>query len=238
MDKLLKLFSNVEKINNIVIITGAGISSESGIETFRGNNSLWKKYSIYEVARPEAMILTPDIFYSFQNNMAEVIKKAEPNSAHMSILKLEKKFNITIITQNIDNLHEKAGNINVNHIHGKISDVICNSCNHETFYSKNIFGKRCSRCENGFYRPDIVLFKESVKNIKQSKEVIKRSDLFLQVGTSGIVSPVRNFPELANCMKINISLEKPQNINFFDYDIKGYASIEVPKLVSFLLDNF
>lgn len=119
-----KKLSFNQDVKKIFILTGAGISAESGLSTFRDKNGLWGKHSIYEVARPEAMDLTPEIFYNFQNMRAKSYKDKMPNIAHLSLKKLEERFEVYIITQNIDDLHEKAGSTSITHIHGKLHECI------------------------------------------------------------------------------------------------------------------
>ena len=237
----IKEFSEIEnKINNIkniVIITGAGISAESGINTFRDKGGTWENHSVYEVARPEAMDLTPELFFRFQNERAIDMKNKKSNIAHQSLKNLEQKYNVSIITQNVDDLHEKAFSSNILHIHGEINKVICNSCNYSTEYVDNIYGTNCYNCTEGKYRPDVVLFKESLKELYPAYDMIEQADLFIQIGTSGNVYPVAGFPDLFNGLKINISLDEPNNIHYFDFDLRGKATKIVPKLVALLLNK-
>lgn len=233
--ELKKISKNLKnRFQNIVVVTGAGISKESGIDTFRDKNGIWKRYSIYEVARPEAMELTPEIFYNFHNKRAIELKDIKENASHTSLKDLELDYNTDIITQNVDDLHEKALSRNVLHIHGELYKVICNNCSSNIEYKDNIFGTNCINCNVGKYRPDIVLFKESVKDINLAYSILDEADLLIQIGTSGKVYPVADFPRHFEGIKINISLEEPDNIKYFDYNLKGRATKFVPLLVKIL----
>lgn len=228
-------------IKKIFILTGAGISAESGISTFRDKHGLWGKHSIYEVARPEAMELTPEIFYNFQNMRAKSYKDKVPNIAHLYLKKLEEKFEVYIVTQNIDDLHEKAGSTTIKHIHGKLHECICNTCHHKFEYFNDIFGSDCKNCHVGKVRPDVVLFKEQPKYMKEIFSLIYKSDLFIQIGTSGKVYPAANlikeFNEMENKASINISLEPTDNNKEFKYSFYGNASKWVPYIVNQLLEK-
>lgn len=222
-------------IKRIVIITGAGISAESGINTFRDNNGLWENYSVYEVARPEAIELTPEIFFKFQNERAIDMKNKVPNKAHKELSKLEQKYHVSIITQNIDNLHEKAGSNNIIHIHGTNNEYKCTHCTNKGIYQDNIYGEECLECNKGLLRPNVVLFKEQVYDLYPSLDLIEKADLFIQIGTSGTVYPVAGFPEYTKALKINISLKEPDNEHYFDFNFKGKATKLVSELVKTLL---
>jgi NAD-dependent deacetylase len=235
--KILKKLELSNSIKKIVILTGAGISKESGIETFRDNNGLWEKYSIYEVARPEAMLETPQIFYSFQNERAKEYKNKIPNLAHKSLKELEDFFDVAIITQNIDDLHEKSSSKNILHIHGKLYKVRCNYCYKAHHYAHDIFGSLCDYCDKGRLRPDIVLFKEQPLYLNTVDRLLKEADLFIQIGTSANVYPAANFVKQTKAIKINISYDLPMNDSEFDYSFYGKATKLVPLLVNKLIDN-
>ena len=231
LEKMLLL----DDIKNIVVITGAGISAESGINTFRDKGGMWENHSVYEVARPEAMELTPELFFKFQNDRAKEMKTKKPNKAHFSLKELENNYNVNIITQNVDDLHEKAFSSNLLHIHGTLHKVICNQCDNETDYIENIYGQSCPKCELGKFRPDVVLFKESLKDLYGAYSIIENADLFIQIGTSGNVYPVADFPATYdNGIKINISLDEPNNSQYFDYDFRGKATKIVPLIVNLI----
>lgn len=235
--KNLIVMSKIEDIKpkNIVILTGSGISAESGISTYRDKNGLWQKHSVYEVSRPEAIELTPDKFFEFQNKKTTLLTNKQPNKAHISLSELEKNFNVTIITQNLDLLHEAAGASNVLHIHGKVKEAICHICKANVEYQLDIFGKNCIHCDKGLIRPNIVLFKERPLYLKESFSALSKADLFIQIGTSGSVYPAAQFVQQTNALKINISLSEPENISSFDYSLFGKATKIVPKLVRKLL---
>lgn len=233
--KKLKLLPNIKKI---FILTGAGISAESGISTFRDKDGLWNNYSVYEVARPEAMELTPDIFFNFQNMRAKEYHEKKPNRAHHSLKELESQFEVFIITQNIDNLHEQSNSSNIKHMHGKLHECYCNYCLQKFDYKEDIFGELCSYCKKGKIRPDVVLFKEKPKYLDEIYRLLNESDLFIQIGTSGNVYPAANLIKefkKQNKPTINISMEKPENDEYADFSFLGKATKLVPYVVQYLL---
>ena len=196
---------------------------------------MWKKHNIYEVARPEAIELTPKKFFDFQNKKALMFKDKKPNVAHKKLVDLEDVFNVFIITQNIDDLHEKAGSDYVLHIHGVAREAICHKCQKEVRFEDGIYGKQCSNCAGGLIRPKLVLFKERPFYMAQITRLLKEADLFIQIGTSGEVYPAADFVRQVSCPTINISLDKPENNDLFTYSFLGKATNVVPKVVSNLL---
>jgi len=176
-------------MKKLVVFTGAGISQESGIKTFRDSGGLWEEYDIMDVATPEAWEKDPELVLEFYNKRREQTLGAEPNEAHRLIAELEKYFNVQIITQNIDDLHERAGSTNVLHLHGEITKV--RSVKTEEIYTtgyKPIFMN--DLCKAGHQlRPHIVWFGEEVPNMEVAQEIAKSADIFLIVGTSLNVYP-------------------------------------------------
>lgn len=178
------------KTLKIVILTGAGISAESGLQTFRGSDGLWEGYNIYDVATPEAWHKDPGMVQHFYNMRRKAVLDAEPNEAHLALARLENKHDVTIITQNIDNLHERAGSTRVLHLHGEITksrstidpDLIYNIEGHEL--------RMGDKCELGAQlRPHIVWFGEAVPMIEEAAGIVAGADLFMVIGTSLLVYP-------------------------------------------------
>jgi NAD-dependent deacetylase len=178
------------KNQKLVVLTGAGISAESGLKTFRDSDGLWEGYNIEEVATPEAWHKNPSLVQQFYNERRKAVLEAEPNKAHVLLAELEEQFNVHIITQNIDNLHERAGSNNVLHLHGEIVK------SRSTFNSDDIYPvkgwklKMGDVCKAGYQlRPHIVWFGESVPLIEPAKEIVSDADIFVIIGTSLQVYP-------------------------------------------------
>ncbi len=174
----------------VVVLTGAGISQESGISTFRDANGLWENHRIEDVASPEGFAKNPELVLHFYNLRRAQAQEVKPNDAHFALKDLEKDFEVVIITQNVDNLHERAGSTNVLHLHGELSKV------RSTAYPELIYEigglpiKLGDLCEKGSQlRPHIVWFGEGVPNIYPAAEITKQADFFMIIGTSLVVYP-------------------------------------------------
>lgn len=184
----------------LVILTGAGISAESGLKTFRDSDGLWEGYEVTEVATPRGWRKNPELVLDFYNQRRKNVADAQPNAAHSGLADLEKDFDITIITQNIDDLHERAGSTNVLHLHGEIFKM--RSEKDETLISE-IRGdiKLGDIAKDGAqFRPNIVWFEEPVSIIEQAIPIVGAADIFVVVGTSLVVYPAAgliNYVELA-----------------------------------------
>lgn len=174
----------------LVVLTGAGISAESGLKTFRGSDGLWEGYNIIDVATPEAWIKNPELVQRFYNERRTQILAAQPNAAHLALAKLEEYFDVTIITQNIDDLHERAGSTQIIHLHGIITYAQSN-LNASLIYP--IIGdeiKMGELCELGSQlRPHVVWFGEAVPMIEPAAFLCKEADLFMVIGTSLAIYP-------------------------------------------------
>ena len=172
------------------MLTGAGISAESGLKTFRGSDGLWEGYNIIDVATPEAWIRNPELVQRFYNERRAQILAAQPNNAHLALVKLEEYFVVTIITQNIDDLHERAGSTQIIHLHGIITYAQSN-LNASLIYP--VIGdeiKMGELCELGSQlRPHVVWFGEAVPMIEPAAFFCKEADLFMVIGTSLAVYP-------------------------------------------------
>jgi NAD-dependent deacetylase len=173
----------------LVVLTGAGISAESGLKTFRDTDGLWEGYDVYEVATPGGFAKNPQLVLDFYNVRRRDVASVQPNGAHVALAELEKDFNVTIITQNIDDLHERGGSTNVLHLHGEIFKM--RSCKDES----KIFDCRGdinvgSLAEDGSQlRPHIVWFEEQVPMIEEAAKVMRTAEIFAVVGTSLLVYP-------------------------------------------------
>lgn len=174
---------------NLIVLTGAGISAESGLKTFRDSDGLWMGYDVYEVASPQGWQKDPELVLNFYNQRRKEVAKALPNKAHKGIADLEKDFNVTVITQNIDDLHERAGSKNVVHLHGEIFKMRSEN-DPDTFYEIKDDISFGQKAPDGFQlRPHVVWFGEPVSMIEEAAKILARADVFILVGTSLQVYP-------------------------------------------------
>ncbi len=228
---------------NIVILTGAGISAESGLATFRASNGLWNNHKVDDVATIEAFERNPAYVHEFYNELKPELQKAKPNPAHIAISTLQNMYpadNISVITQNVDTLHEKAKNINVYHIHGQINQSVCLNCGHilETFGDVGV-ETVCENCNvPGMMKPNIVFFGENLLYMNEVDALLRKCDLFLSVGTSGVVFPAASFVQTAKyygATTVEFNLETTSNNYFFDKHIIGKAGVTLPAFVDELI---
>lgn len=227
---------------NIVILTGAGISAESGLATFRSSNGLWNNHRVEDVASVEGFERNPELVHDFYNNLKEEIQKAKPNSAHLAITKLQQQYpaKISVITQNVDTLHEKAGNQNIYHIHGQINQAVCLNCGHilETFGDVST-ETVCENCRiAGMMKPNIVFFGEQLLCMDEVEKLLRTCCLFISVGTSGVVFPAAAFVQTAKYYGADtyeFTLETTSNNYYFDKHIYGKAGETFSKFVDELL---
>lgn len=203
----------------IVVLSGAGISAESGLGTFRDSGGLWEKYKIEDVATPEAWSKNPKLVTDFYNMRRKQAYEAKPNEGHLALADLEKDFDVTIITQNIDDLHERAGSSKVIHLHGEINKVKSSGPNSESKYypKKNWEVKIGDLCPDGFQlRPHVVWFGEAVPMLDKAAEICQTADIFIVVGTSLNVYPaaglIHYVPSEAKCFLVDPSeVSVPKN---------------------------
>ena len=223
---------------NIVILTGAGISAESGLATFRASNGLWNNHKVEDVATIEAFERNPAYVHEFYNELKKELVKAKPNKAHLAITRLQKEYdaNISVVTQNVDTLHEKAGNQNIYHIHGQINQAVCLNCGRilETFGDVDT-ETVCPHCHiAGMMKPNIVFFGENLLCMDKVDHLLSECDLFLSIGTSGVVFPAASFVQIAkynNAKTYEFNLEPTSNNYFFDHHIYGPAGTTLPAFV-------
>lgn len=232
------------KYKHILFLTGAGISAESGLSTFRSENGLWNNHRVEDVATIEAYLRNPDYVHQFYNDMRPELLKAEPNPAHLAITELQNNHpaEVNVVTQNVDTLHEKAGNTNIYHIHGQINQIVCMNCGHvfETWGDVSSEDK-CEKCGiTGMLKPNIVFFGENLLYMNKVDELLKSCDLFISVGTSGVVYPAAGFVQIAKMFgadTMELNMEQTSNNRLFDRHIYGPAGTTLPALVKELLEN-
>ncbi len=230
----------------IVILTGAGISAESGIKTFREQEGLWEGHVIEDIATPGGFIRNPDLVHHFYNERRKALKhpSIKPNKAHFALSKLQKEWKeeVCVITQNVDNMHERAKQTEVIHMHGELLKVFC-------IYCENIFEWKkhtstalpCPKClKTKSLRPRIVWFEEMPFEMELIDEKLAQAGLFISIGTSGNVSPAAGFVEqafLAGAQTIEINLQPSVNQKFFQKSIYGKATKVIPLFVEQLLEK-
>ena len=229
-------------MKNLVVLTGAGISQESGLKTFRDMGGLWEEYDITEVASPVAWKRNPELVLKFYNERRKQLINAKPNAAHIALAELEKHFNTYIITQNVDNLHERAGSKNVLHLHGELIKARSTVDPNLIYELKHWELKLGDKCEKGSQlRPHIVWFGEAVPAIEQAVEIATTADIFVVIGTSLNVYPAAG---LINYTKENtpIYLIDPNNVDITDYKqiefINKKASIGTQLLAKKLIKKY
>ena len=229
---------------NIVILTGAGISAESGIQTFRAQDGLWENHKIEDVATPEGFVKDPDLVQEFYNKRRAGLqgKDINPNAAHLALGDLEEQLEgkVTIITQNIDNLHERGGSSNIIHMHGELLKARCSESNQVVEHKGNIeTGDLCHCCQiPAQMRPHIVWFGEMPLRMGDIYSALEEADLFVSIGTSGVVYPAAGFvhdAKMHGAHTIEVNLEPSAVESEFEEKRYGKASIEIPRLVKELL---
>lgn len=234
----------MKKPNNIVILTGAGISAESGIQTFRASDGLWHNHRVEDVATPEAFERDPELVQTFYNQRREQLLSPEiaPNAAHRALAKLEKQHtgSVLVVTQNIDNLHERGGSDNVLHMHGELLKMRCTQSQHIYPLHQSLgTDDPCECCKSqGTLRPHIVWFGEMPIGMEEIYEAIDRCDLFMAIGTSGNVYPAAGFVEVAleaRAHTVEINLEPSKIGSRFAEQRYGKATTVVPDYVEELL---
>ncbi|SDG94088.1 NAD-dependent deacetylase [Vibrio xiamenensis] len=230
---------------NIVVLTGAGISAESGIQTFRAQDGLWENHRIEDVATPEGYERDPDLVQDFYNQRRHKLQdpNIQPNAAHIALGRLEDELqgSVTVVTQNIDNLHERGGSQNIIHMHGELLKARCTQSNQVIDQFGDLKeGDLCHCCQiPAQLRPHIVWFGEMPLRMGEIYHAIEQADLFISIGTSGVVYPAAGFvhdARMHGAHTIEINLEPSAVESEFEEKRYGKASIEVPKLVEQLLN--
>ncbi len=229
-------------MERIVILTGAGVSAESGLGTFRDKDGLWTRYDLAEVATPEGFARNPRLVHDFYNARRANALDAIPNAAHTALARLERDWpgEVLIVTQNVDDLHERAGSRNVLHMHGALAGALCAACDHRWPAPRVMDANApCPACSAPRTRPDIVWFGEIPYHMDQIAEALWQADLFVSIGTSGEVYPAAGFvqeAQEAGAETLEINLEPSRMPGLFDRVIAGPATHTVPGWVAELLD--
>jgi NAD-dependent deacetylase len=228
--------------SNIVILTGAGISAESGLPTFRDAQGLWEEYRPEEVATPEAFARDPALVHRFYNMRRAALDSVQPNAAHEALARLQKEFpgNLILITQNVDDLHERGGSNHVVHMHGELRNSLCTHCGDSRLWHGDMSAETpCPNCEEaGGMRPEIVWFGEMPFHMDAIEEALEKADLFVAIGTSGVVYPAAGFVQMAalnGANTVEINAVGTDVSHRFARHMIGPATQQVPKLVEEIL---
>jgi len=233
-------------IRNIVILTGAGISAESGIDTFRDAGGLWEQHRVEDVATPEGFARDPDLVLGFYDMRRAALGRVEPNGAHIALARLEREFSgkLLIVTQNVDDLHERGGARNVLHMHGELRSALCLSCQTRSPWdgpmSANGGDGRppCPVCRAQSLRPDVVWFGEMPYQMDRIYTALREADLFVSIGTSGAVYPAAGFVRDARelgVQTLELNLERSEGSLWFHESRQGPAGELVPQWVAEVL---
>ncbi len=226
------------EFRNIVVLTGAGISADSGLATFRGADGLWEGHRVEDVATPEGFRRDPALVHQFYDARRSRLGEVEPNAAHKALARLDAEWHgeLLIVTQNVDDLHERAGAKRLLHMHGELTKGWCLACD-DRFAWQGPMGQEanCPTCQTaGQVRPDIVWFGEMPYDMERIERALQKADLFVSIGTSGAVYPAAGFVQTARycgarCIEMN--LEPSPGSIFFDESRMGRAKEVVPAWV-------
>lgn len=228
----------------IVVLTGAGLSAESGLGTFRGKGGLWEEYDLEEVATPEGFARNPTKVHDFYNMRRGWLQQTAPNAAHFALARLEQEHDgeVLTVTQNIDALHEAAGCSNLIHMHGELARALCAACGASHPWTEDLsLGTRCPACgESGFMRPDVVWFGEMPRHMERIDAALAACDLFVSIGNSGTVYPAAGFvaeAHRAGAHTVELNLDPSEGASLFAETHYGAATEIVPAYVDTLLQG-
>ena len=232
-------------VRRIVILTGAGISAESGIDTFRSAGGLWEQHRVEDVATPEAFARDPDLVLRFYDMRRTRIQEVEPNEAHEALARLDwlwpkdDGYDLTIVTQNVDDLHERAGARRLIHMHGEHLKAWCSACDARHVWRDTLLERpSCPACGDAALRPDIVWFGEMPYRMDEIYAAVNRCDLFVSIATSGAVYPAAGLVREARALgaaTLELNLEPSQGSRWFNESRHGPATAVVPQWVEEML---
>ena len=231
-------------MRNIVVLTGAGVSAESGLPTFRAADGLWEGHRVEDVATPQAFARDPALVHAFYDARRARLAEVQPNDAHRALATLDGQWagELLIVTQNVDDLHERAGAKRLIHMHGELSSGWCLACDERFAWDGPMgAGAPCSKCgTSGQVRPDIVWFGEMPYEMERIEQALRRADLFVSIGTSGAVYPAAGFVQTARycgARTLEINLEPSLGSILFDESRTGPAGTLVPAWVEEVLSG-
>ncbi len=228
-------------IRNLVILTGAGVSAESGIATFRGPGGLWEGHRVEDVCTPEALARDPALVHRFYDLRRAALDAVEPNAAHHALARLDAAWpgELLIVTQNVDDLHERAGATRLLHMHGELRSALCAACGIREGWNEPLPPEsECPNCGMLALRPDIVFFGEMPYDMERIEAALADADLFVSIGTSGAVYPAAGFVQTARhhgAATLEMNLEPSGGSHWFEESRMGPAGTLVPAWVDELL---
>ncbi len=228
-------------VHNVVILTGAGVSAESGLATFRGPGGLWEGHRVEDVCTPEALAGDPALVYGFYDARRAALATVEPNAAHRVLARLDAEWRgeLLLVTQNVDDLHERAGSRRMIHLHGELTSALCAACGTRTPWIGDLPpGRPCVSCGTDALRPDIVFFGEMPYEMDRVMRALAACDLFVSIGTSGAVYPAAGFVDLAaraGARTLELNLDRSAGSSLFDESRRGAAGALVPAWVAEML---
>ncbi|TZG28948.1 NAD-dependent deacylase [Sphingomonas montanisoli] len=229
-------------VRNIVVLTGAGISAESGLDTFRGPGGLWEGHRVEDICTPEALARNRPLVLDFYDQRRAALGGVKPNAAHEALARLDREWagDLLIVTQNVDDLHERAGAKRLLHMHGELMSALCEGCGgRASFGGAMLDGPDCAVCgESGGVRPDIVFFGEMPYEMDRIEAALAEADLFVSIGTSGAVYPAAGYVQMARhfgAETLELNLEPSAGSYNFDESRMGPASVLVPAWVDEVL---
>lgn len=231
----------IHDIDSIVILTGAGISAESGLATFRGPDGLWEGHRVEDVCTPEALARDADLLHRFYDERRAKLAAVSPNPAHEALAALDRAWggDLLIVTQNVDDLHERAGATRLIHMHGELKSALCAACGKARAWDGAMPpGSVCDGCGRPALRPDIVFFGEMPYQMEAIDTALAHADLFVSIGTSGAVYPAAGFVQTARhhgARTLELNLDPSAGSYYFEETRLGPASELVPALVRELL---
>jgi NAD-dependent deacetylase len=232
----------MRELRSIVVLTGAGISAESGLATFRGPDGLWEGHRVEDVATPGAFRRDPRLVHRFYDARRAQLVEVAPNAAHLALARLDREWpgELLIVTQNVDDLHERAGSKRLLHMHGELRSAWCLACDSRMPWESELSsGPACPACgEAGRLRPDIVWFGEMPHEMERIDRALMDSDLFVSIGTSGAVYPAAGFVQTARyagARTLELNLEPSLGSVYFDESRTGPAGKLVPEWVDEVL---
>ena len=224
----------------VVVLTGAGISAESGVPTFRDSAGLWEGYDPMDVATPEAFARDPDLVQRFYDERRAALGRVHPNPAHAALARLEQALgeDLFLVTQNVDDLHERAGSQRVHHLHGRLRAAWCTACDARHERDGALRDRpACPACGSRSLRPDVVWFGEVPYDMDVVEERLWECDLFVSIGTSGLVYPAAAFVHGARRDTLELNLDPSAGSGDFAQSRRGPASVLVPAWVEELLEG-
>jgi NAD-dependent deacetylase len=237
----LPLF-NDRTVEQIVVLTGAGVSAESGLATFRDAGGLWEGHDPMEIATPQAFARDPGLVYRFYNARRSQLREVEPNAAHRALTRLQREFSgeVFLVTQNVDDLHERSGSPQVCHMHGELLSVLCGSCGETRPAEADYDGSTpCAGCGvAGGLRPNVVWFGEIPYHMEEIGRRLTGCDLFIAIGTSGVVYPAAGFVREARmhgAVTVEVNKAPSEVAGLFQQHRTGAATVQVAALVEELL---